>query len=336
VRQWVSWRRANEIWNDGGAADLNCFFTGDQMTDWVRIGLYVGTVAAIVLIVCLLIVGFANSGSRNISLAIGTVFGAFLLLGTQLGFELQSPPEKKAIFKTLYTTDKAHPRIEQFFYPLDSVQRAIDEHEANEVLLRTNKAAYEDGEKLWKDMSLLSVVLYLWTVQHDWQIARDVLKGIEKFQFLSKPDQNSECSKIAWVDVKTLLNDAGNVFANVTPFGMPFDYMCLPPSSSIKITGSTVVIETPFCSIDFEVDQQMVMSTYGKPYTTEMPMLPDNHPRYETRTGIIRATVKYSGLRSQSRTMPKYQTWANDVLDRASIWFDTEIIGANYLKSNFD
>ena len=52
------------------------------MTDWVRIALYLAGVAALVLIVCLLIVGFANSGSRNISLAIGTVFGAHLASGS--------------------------------------------------------------------------------------------------------------------------------------------------------------------------------------------------------------------------------------------------------------
>ncbi|SRR6266436_4382354 len=308
------------------------------MTDWVRMSLYVGAVAAIILIACLLIVGFANSGSRNISLAIGTVFGAFLLLGTQLGFELQSPPERKAIFKTLYTTDRGNPRIEQFLYPVASAQRAMNEHEANELLLQTNKTAYEgDGEKLWKDMSLLSIVLYLWVGQHDWQIARDVLKGgFEKFQFLSKPDHRSECSKITLADVQSLLKRAGNVFADIKPLGIPFDFMCLPPSSSLDITASEVVIETPFCRIAFEADQQWVMSTNRKPYTNEMPMLSSNQPRYTTRTGIIRASVIYSGLRSQSRTMPKYQDWANDVLDRAALWFETEITANMYLKSSFE
>jgi hypothetical protein len=41
---------------------------GDQMTDWVRIALYVGSVAAIVLIACLLIVGFSGGLSVSASL----------------------------------------------------------------------------------------------------------------------------------------------------------------------------------------------------------------------------------------------------------------------------
>jgi hypothetical protein len=58
------------------------------MLDLPRIALYVGIAATIVLIACLLFLGWANSGSRNISLAVGTLLGAFMLLGTQLAFEL--------------------------------------------------------------------------------------------------------------------------------------------------------------------------------------------------------------------------------------------------------
>jgi hypothetical protein len=308
----------------------------DQITDWVRTALYVAGVAATVLIVCLLIVGFANSGSRNISLAIGTVFGAFLLLGTQLGFELQPQPQRKAIFQTLYTTDKVNPRIGQFLLPAASSRRALNEDEANKFLIQSNKAAYDDDEKLWKDMSLLSIVLYLWLEQHDWQVARDVLRGMERFQYLSKADQPNDCSKVTLSSVQGSLKTARNDFAGMTPVTIPFDFMCLPPNSTLDITASNVVVKTPYCSITFEVDQQWVMSDHRKPQTTEMPILSGNKPRYTTRTGIVRATVSYSGLRSQSRTMPKYQDWANDVLDRAAVWFETEIENNNYVKSSFE
>ena len=51
-------------------------------------------------------------------------------------------------------------------------------------------------------------------------------------------------------------------------------------------------------------------------------LLPDKRPRFETRTGVIRVTVKYDWIRAQSRDMPKYQTWANDVVERARLWFE--------------
>jgi hypothetical protein len=114
-----------------------------------------------VLIICLLILGIANSGSRNISLALGTLLGALFLLGIQLFFELRST-ESTSVFKTQFTTDNERPKIEQFRYPMSSTGRPINEIEANKFLLATNPTAFQgDGEKLWKDMSLLSLVLSL-------------------------------------------------------------------------------------------------------------------------------------------------------------------------------
>jgi hypothetical protein len=89
--------------------------------------------------------------------------------------------------------------------------------------------------------------------------------------------------------------------------------------------------------VEYRTSQQSnEMGENRKPYSNDMPMLSDNRSRYTTRTGIIRASVIYSGIRSQSRTMPKYQDWANDVLDHAAVWFETEIENKNYLKSSFE
>jgi hypothetical protein len=157
------------------------------MLDLPRIALYVGIAATIVLIACLLFLGWANSGSRNISLAVGTLLGAFMLLGTQLAFELRST-ETVSVFKTEFTTDNEQPKIEQYRYPMSSGQRPFDESEANKFLLETRPSAFKgDGEKLWKNMSLLSLVLYLWSEHHDWQIARDVLGGDERFNTSRNP-----------------------------------------------------------------------------------------------------------------------------------------------------
>jgi len=107
-----------------------------------------------VLIICLLILGIANNGPRNISLAIGTLAGALVLLVIQLTFELQST-ESISVFKTQFTTDNERPKIEQFRYPMSSFGRPINEIEANKFLLATNPSAFQgDGEKLWKDMSI--------------------------------------------------------------------------------------------------------------------------------------------------------------------------------------
>src|ERR1700719_1054861 len=138
------------------------------MFDTLRIALYVGVLAGFIAIGCLTYVGIENSGSRNISLALGTLFGAALLLSVQGFFELRGS-KTFMVIETELTTDRATRKIEQWRYPLSAGSRATAESDANKFLLNTDPAAFGgDGEKLWRDISLFSLVSYLWIEQHDW------------------------------------------------------------------------------------------------------------------------------------------------------------------------
>jgi hypothetical protein len=133
------------------------------MMDYLKLSFYIGIVALVVAIVCLLLVAFANSGSRNIPLALGTVFGALLLLSIQIIFELRST-ETKTVFATEFTTDNQEHKIAAYRYkPGGPMMRSMNELDANKYLRDTNIQAFSDNEKLWKDASLFSLVAYLWT-----------------------------------------------------------------------------------------------------------------------------------------------------------------------------
>jgi hypothetical protein len=84
-------------------------------------------------------------------------------------------------------------------------------------------------------MSVFSLVLYLWSEQHDWQIARDTFGGFERYQYLSGPGRPDQCTKVRLGTVQDVLRRAGNAFAGFSPLGLPFDYMCLPPNSKLKV-----------------------------------------------------------------------------------------------------
>jgi hypothetical protein len=309
------------------------------MLDNLRTVLFVGVVTIIVAMVCLTYVGIANSGSRNISLALGTMLGSLLLLSIQMLFELQST-KSFAVIRTEFTTDRAKPKIEQFRYPLASMRRFENEAGANKFLLATNSTEFKgDGEKLWKDMSLFSLVAYLWSEQHDWQIARDRLGNYERFQYLSPSDQPSQCTKVELSETQTMLHRAGNVFADYGFAPSVFRFMCLPPRSLLRIEPGGVEIETPFCKIRFDIEQLWIEKASWRPGTDgkDMPLLENGQSRFETRTGIMRATIKYAWIRAQSREMPKYQAWATDVVERARKWFDAEVsLGGMFLGSDFD
>jgi hypothetical protein len=293
--------------------------------DYLKLCLCIGIAAMLAAIACLFLVAFANSGSRNIPLALGTVFGALLLLSIQMMFELRSTKSQTA-FSTEFTTDTQDHKIVAYRYkPGGPMLRATNELEANKYLRNTNIQAFDDNEKLWKDMSLFSLVAYFWTEQHDWQITRENLNSsnspFQTFQFLSKSDDRAQCAKVDFTAVQKMLRGTHNVFAEFKPVGLPFEYMCLPPNSTIVIEPEHVLIRNPFCAINFAVQQMPSMQLNARPRMADT-LLPDKRPRFETRTGVIRVTVKYDWIRAQSRDMPKYQTWANDVVERARLWFE--------------
>lgn len=73
----------------------------------------------------------------------------------------------------------------------------------------------------------------------------------------------------------------------------------------------------------------------GGPSTNEMPMTPNNQPRYVTRTGMIRTRLNTRDFTLKAGQCQDAKIGATDVLDRAA-WFETEISDVKYLKSNFD
>src|SRR6476619_3660486 len=200
------------------------------MFDCLRLVFYVGVVALVIAMACLIFVGYANSASRNISLALGTLLGALVLLAIQAWFELQ-PSSSTIKFRTAFTIDFAK-----------------------------NPSSFEGyGEKLWADMSLFSLVLYLWHEQHDWQITRDNFGTYERQLYLSQPEKAAECAKVEITEIQSKLRQIGNVFADYKPTLTPSSFMCLPPRSSLLIKPNEISIRTPFCEIRFVVEQPWIM-----------------------------------------------------------------------------
>ena len=305
------------------------------MFDLSRLALYIGFCATVILFSCLFVVVSSNSGSRNITLAVGTLLGAFIFLGTQLYYELRATEIKNA-FGTEFSIDFERHIIEQYQYPLNMLNRDSVEIEANKSL---NKTAFDgDGEKLWRDMPLWSLVAYLWTTQHDWQMSRTVITTASgtssQWAYLSDKKDKTQCSKIEWPEIKSYLNQSGNILANIKPWGAA-EFMCLPPGSTIEISSSAVQITNPFCTIRFDVDPRS-MSMRNMLPGGGLILTADKRPRYQTRTGVIRSTIKSNPLRAQNTEMPKYQAWASDVVERARQWFGSPQPGENRVKSDFE
>src|ERR1700688_3304984 len=94
------------------------------MHDLAKINLIVGLVALVTGVIFLTVFAFYTSGaSRNISLALGTLLGAAMLLWIQLQFELRGSRTSEFI-STEFTYDLAKPALRQWQYPVSLSERA--------------------------------------------------------------------------------------------------------------------------------------------------------------------------------------------------------------------
>ena len=219
--------------------------------DGLSITLFIGVGALIVGVGCLAVLAWANAGSRNLALATATLFAAVVLLIVQIPFELRRKSNTE-LFSAEFTIDHLKPEIRQWSYP-DTVGWRIGlETAASDALANTSPNAFGDGQKLIQDMTVRSLVVYLFAEQFDWQLREVRVRGPSMgttvtTEPLSKP---AECSTFTNTDVQAMLAKAGNAFASVPIYRRQ---ICLPPGSSLDVQNFSVSIITPFVRIAFVV-----------------------------------------------------------------------------------
>jgi hypothetical protein len=295
---------------------------------------------------CVLVTWFHRIlGSRNIALATGALAGAViflggqllfgvptgagalaaavLLLGIQLLFELHA--EERTDFITAeYTIDRAKPEIRQWKYEYDQGQRLIRDLDGSGAFAAAHPGQFDgDREKLTQDMVVFSLLSYFGVEQNDWQMKRTQFVGQSMGTLTltapgSKPD---ECTEVTRAQLRTLLLDAGNAFADGNMFFGP-QALRLPQKSTIEVKANSVVLQNPFCNISFVLESSGSVAFY-KPGTgaLERPTLPNGESILETRLTNIRVTVRCSAMKAQHRDMPRYDNWSKSVVSGAQSWF---------------
>jgi hypothetical protein len=307
------------------------------MHDLAKINLIVGLVALVTGVIFLTVFAFYTSGaSRNISLALGTLLGAAMLLWIQLQFELRGSRTSEFI-STEFTYDLAKPALRQWQYPVSLSERAGNELSASQHLSATHPEKFTGDQpardRLVRDMSIFSLVTYIVTKQHDWQTMRRRAKiqdgSIEFFQWTSRPE---DCSFISDDTIRHMLQKAENPFADVrwSP-DVTWRPTCLPPKTIIRIEPQSLVLKNPFCQITFRLaETTAITSVPPRDAVIELKArgitnitLPDGTARFVTYDAGFDVEVKYSAIRAQHRDQQKYATWAREMIDGARNWFES-------------
>jgi hypothetical protein len=136
----------------------------------LRIPLFVGAGAISFGLACLCVFFLVGGVSRTALTALATVVGASVVLAITLKFDLRGSKDITRI-TTEYTFDRAVPQLRQWMYARSLGDRYATEVLANYAALKANSSIFEgDREKLTRDMILFSLIVYLETRQHDWQM----------------------------------------------------------------------------------------------------------------------------------------------------------------------
>jgi hypothetical protein len=295
----------------------------------LRIPLFAGAGAMLLGVVFLCVFFFVGGGSRGAWTSLAAVLGASVALAINLRFDLRGSKDITRI-TTEYTFDHAVPQLRQWMYPRSLGDRYATEVLANYAALQANPSIFEgDREKLTKDMILFSLIVYLETRQHDWQMEErhyaTSTSTITTMQNKSNPENTAECTKISYDYIMHMLTAANNAFALTRPI-TPFSYLCLPPQSSVRLDQSSITLRNPFCTILFSTEPGFLELRMMQPgsHTADVPALPDGKPRFETRVIGLQVTRKMSWVTAQHQDFVKYEKWCKGVVDGARAWFETK------------
>lgn len=304
------------------------------MHDPVKYALWVGGTGLLVVLVCGAYLVWANAGSRNLALGLGALAGACVIFLVQIFFELKGT-SLTTDFVSEYSIDYLTETVRSTasYLPASlsspaSLNNSLIEQYATQALAGiTPPINRDDGPRIARDLTLVTIISVLLNEQPDWQldstVYRTLMGTMTTWVALSKPN---ECTTISLDEVRRQLKTAGNIFAGITNYGMRTSF-CLPPHSRFQVSPNTVTLKGLVCTVTFTINEPFASASTMDPNELARsiatrtpavaggPTLPDGTPRYENVTITGRAKVSYSALHAQDRDLAKYQAWARRIED---------------------
>jgi hypothetical protein len=279
-------------------------------------GLAVGLAAAMA-------IAWSSPGSKTMAIATATLFGAALLFGLQLVFELR-PSEERDFISVEYTIDHGAPFIRQWHFELGSAtDRLHYEDEVSNWLAKNQPDAFSNGERLVADLAVAEILLFFVRKQFDWQFTTTRFRGrtFGTMEFTVRVSKPNECTELRPEDLERVLSNSGNGLARVSMWTIGGG-ICLPPNSTMVLRGRALTIANRFGALRFELVPSGAVSYVEPQSRRAAPPLSDGTARFETRVMGVRVVNTKSALYSQHRDAAKYEVWRKNVVSGLHEWFE--------------
>lgn len=279
------------------------------------------SIALLILTAIFFIVVYHNTESRNIVFAFSAVVGTICMFYMNVLFELKDTNEDYVI-NTELSIFHDRPEVAQCIYPVSSNNRIHIDLNASEWLAKNNPKLFkENPQKVMHDLIMYSLVGFLISEENDY---KKTTKAFSKMRFTSfriNPEEKGTDTFIPIKQFSKLLQDNGNIFAPV-PFEVITKGIFLPPKSKVELKQDELIIENPFCTIYFTIEDSG-RGWYGTPGSNiaHAELLEDGSHKYESRYFNIDIKVTYKGQRAKNKLMSEYQTWVENLAYNIKKWF---------------
>ena len=278
------------------------------------------SIALLILTAVFFIVVYHNTESRNIVFAFSAVVGTVLMFYMNVLFELKDTNENYVI-NTELSIFHDRPEVAQHIY-LGLSNRIHIDLKASEWLAKNEPKLFkEKPQKVMRDLIMYSLVGFLISEENDYKKTTKAFSRMHFTSFRIKPEDKGNDTFIPVKKFSKLLQDNGNIFAQV-PFQTITKGIFLPPNSKIEIKEDELIIDNPFSTLQFRIEDSNYIS-YIKPGSNiaHAETLKDGSPKYETRYFNIDINVTYKGQRAKNKLMPEYKTWIENLVYDTKKWF---------------
>jgi hypothetical protein len=286
--------------------------------DWMKFAIYAVGFGMLITLIGTSIIALHVTASPNLVLACATLIGAMAFSFVQGLLELR-PSRDRAFVGAAFELDQNVPlTVRHVRRPNTASQnpselllsslKTIPEVSANAQLASLNVARDEPEATMTRmeigaDFALFSLLHYIRIGHPDWQAKWVLLQapysGVSSIEPTASFTQRN-CAEFGAAEIRALLSEGGNWFAEASLKEFETNPLCLPPKSTMRLTKNSLSMRNPFLDVTFTIT----------PIGGRFPFF--------YRFDVV--TV-YQGLRARHHSMPDYRHWLDRVIADARPWF---------------
>lgn len=299
--------------------------------DYVKLAWWVLGASVLIVLFTGAVVTYANRGSETIALGFAALLAAIVLFITQLFFQLRSDVREDAI--PLQILVDRQERIAAAFQPAD-MMRAVVERDAGRWLASRNPDAFDEDDKLARDLASFSLLNFIAFREPDWQLKRTTVTFPAfggAHQFFKLPSDPKKAQVLFERDLRAVLRSGNNLFAEGPLLGLAASVgVRLPKNTKVRLEEekdnhrTTLVISAPVVTIRFAIQMASMIGGIPRRLPDGSYTIDHQGGRFALHLTRIEVSAAFAAYRAHDPQVTAYRAWYQRLAGGARDWFASD------------